>query len=115
MITHIKPQIIISEGKPAFAVIPWEEYQSLLNNTDEEKTDSDLLFPHDVVKANTRGDCLIKAWREYLGFTQVEIAEKTGMKQSAIARIERSHTLPRKSTLKKLAAVMEINIEQLIE
>ena len=115
MSTHIKPQIIISEGKPAFAVIPWKEYQTLLNHTAEENTDSHILFPHEVVKANARGDCLIKAWREYLGFTQLEIAEKTGMKQSAIARIESSQTLPRKSTLKKIAEVMEIDIEQLIE
>ena len=114
MSTHTKPQIIISEGKPAFAVIPWEEYQSLLNNTTEE-CNSDILFPNEVVKANARGDCLIKAWREYLGFTQKELAEKTGMKQSAIARIESSKTVPRKSTFKKLAEAMGINIEQLIE
>ena len=114
MSTHIKPQIIISEGKPAFAVIPWEEYQSLLNNTAKED-DSDFLFPNEVVKANARGDCLIKAWREYLGFTQKKLAEKTGMKQSAIARIESSSTLPRKSTLKKLAQVMDIDVDQLIE
>ena len=114
MTTHIKPQIIISEGKPAFAVIPWEKYQSLLEKT-AEADNSDILFPNEVVKANARGDCLIKAWREYLGFTQKELAEKTGMKQSAIARIESSDKLPRKSTLKKFARVMDIDVEQLIE
>ncbi len=114
MNTHIKPQIIISEGKPAFAVIPWDEYQSLMKNSTEEFK-SDILFPNEVVKANTRGDCLIKAWREYLGFTQKELADKAEMKQSAIARIESSDTLPRKSTLKKLAEVMGIEVEQLIE
>lgn len=114
MTIHIKPQVIVSEGKPAFAVIPWEEYKSLLNNTAKEDN-SDVLFPNEVVKANARGDCLIKAWREYLGVTQKELAEKTGMKQSAIARIESSDTLPRKSTLKKLARVMDIDVEQLIE
>ena len=114
MSTHIKPQIIISEGKPAFAVIPWNEYQSLLNNTAKEDV-ADFLFPNEVVKANARGDCLLKAWREYLGFTQKELAEKSGMKQSAIARIESSDTLPRNSTLKKIAAVMDIEVGQLIE
>ena len=114
MSTHIKPQVIISEGKPAFAVIPWDEYQALLNNSAEED-DSDILFPNEVVKANARGDCLLKAWREYLGFTQKELAERTGMKQSAIARIESSDTLPRNSTLKKLTRVMNIDVDQLIE
>ncbi len=115
MNAHTKPQIITAKGKPVFAVIPWKEYQSLLNQTTEKEDNSDFLFPNEVVKANARGDSLVKAWREYLDLTQQELAEKSGMKQSAVARIESSNILPRKSTLKKLAAVMNIDIEQLID
>ncbi len=111
---HINTQIITHNGKPAFAVIPWNEYQELIRNQ-INPDESDIWFPNDVVKANVRGDSLIKAWREYFKLTQAELAEKAGMKQSALARLESSSATPRKSTLAKLADAMGISVEQLIE
>ncbi len=108
------PQIISHNGKPAFAVIPWHEYQELIHNQ-IESDESDVWFPNEVVKANVRGDSLIKAWREYFKLTQAELAAKAGMKQSAMARLESNSVNPRKSTLAKLAGAMGINIEQLID
>ena len=114
MSAHIDPQIITQNGKPAFAVIPWDEYQALVFNhtgTNEE----DVWFPNEVVKANVRGDSLIKAWREHFALTQADLASKAGMKQPALARLENSHARHRKATLAKLAKAMDIGIEQLIE
>ncbi len=114
MNVHTDPQIITKEGKPVFAVIPWEEYQNLIRNQ-AEPDETDVWFPNEVVKANARGASLIKAWREYFGLTQNELAARTGLQQSAMARLERSDSIPRKSTLAKLAATMELSIEQLHE
>ena len=114
MSAHTDPQIISHNGKPAFAVIPWNEYQELIHNQ-MESDESDVWFPNEVVKANVRGDSLIKAWREYLKLTQAELAAKAGMKQSAMARLESNSVNPRKATLAKLAEAMGINIEQLID
>jgi len=77
--------------------------------------ESDIWFPNEVVKANVRGDSLIKAWREYFKLTQAELAEKAGMKQSALARLESSGRTPRKSTSAKIAEALEISVDQLIE
>lgn len=106
-------QIIEQGGKPAFAVIPWDEYQSLVERV--ESDESDVWFPHEVVKANVRGDSLIKAWREHLGMTQGELAAKAGIKQPALARMEKPDANPRNSSLAKLADAMGITIEQLME
>jgi DNA-binding XRE family transcriptional regulator len=114
MSVHIDPQIIKQNGKPAFAVIPWNDYQELLHNR-IESDDSDVWFPNEVVKANVRGDSLIKAWREYLKLTQSELAAKAGMKQSALARLENNTVNPRKSTLLNLAKAMGISVEQLLD
>jgi ribosome-binding protein aMBF1 (putative translation factor) len=108
------PQIISQNGKPAFAVIPWSEYQTLIHKQNEPD-ESDVWFPNEVVKANVRGDNLIKAWREYHKLTQTELAAKAAMKQSAIARLESGHTSPRRATLSKLAEAMGISVEQLID
>ncbi len=114
MSVHTDPQIITQNGKPAFAVIPWNEYQELIYNQ-LESDEADVWFPNEVVKANVRGDSLIKAWREYFKLTQAELAAKAGMKQSALARLERNSVSPRKATLAKLAEAMGIDVEQLID
>ena len=114
MDAHTDPQIITQNGRPAFAVIPWDEYQELIHKQ-IEPDESDVWFPNEVVKANVRGDSIIKAWREYFKLTQAELAAKAGMKQSALARLETSSATPRKSTLVKLAEAMGLSVEQLIE
>ena len=73
------------------------------------------LFSNDVVKANARDSSLMKAWREHFNLTQKQLAEKSGMKQSALARIENSSTTPRRNTLLKLAEALGLNVEQLID
>ncbi|MEW6521375.1 MAG: helix-turn-helix domain-containing protein [Thermodesulfobacteriota bacterium] len=114
MSAHTDPQIIIQNGKPAFAVIPWDEYQELIHNQAEDN-EPDIWFPNEVVKANVRGETLVKAWREYFKLTQKELAEKSGMKQSALARLESGNSKPRKSTLKKIADALKIELDQLID
>ena len=108
MSAHTELQIIKQAGKPAFAVIPWDEYQRLTG-----KEEADVWFPNDVVKANTRGDSLIRAWREHFGMTQEKLAELAGMKQSALARMEQPDANPRRSSLERLALAMNITVEQL--
>ena len=56
---------------------------------------------------------LVRAWREYLGLTQDEVATKMGITQSALAQMETS-TKPRKATRQKLADALGIKVEQLI-
>jgi len=77
-ITLTEPQVIIQKDKPAFAVIPWDEYQILIKSYHIEENEEDVWFPNDVVKANVRGDSLIKAWREHFGMTQEELSIKAG-------------------------------------
>ena len=113
MSAHIEPQIIMQDGKPAFAVIPWEEYQELTRHDPDE---TDVWIPHEVVKANAiNGVSMIRAWREYFGMTQQELARRAGMTQPALARLEKSDSKPRIGTLKKIAAAMDITLEQLTD
>ena len=54
----------------------------------------------------------LRAWREYLSFTQNEVAEKMGISQSAYSQHENSKVL-RKSTRVKIAVALGICAEQL--
>ncbi|MFH1981132.1 MAG: helix-turn-helix domain-containing protein [Pseudomonadota bacterium] len=114
MSTHTDPQVIMLNGKPAFAVLPWDDYAKLAEYRD--KAQHDVWFPQSVVEANAvREEGLIKAWREYFGLTQKELADRAGIKQPSLARLEGGKSTPRTSTLKKLAEAMGLAIEQLIE
>jgi len=107
------PQIIMSDGKPAFAVIPWPEYQELTN---QYIADEDIWIPHEVVKATLLGDTsIIRAWREYFDLTQQELAQRASMSQPMLARLEKADSKPRTTTLKKLAAALGISVAQLAD
>lgn len=107
MSTLTNIQIIEQNGKPAFAVIPYDEYLKLL-------PDEDVTIPHEVVGLVVKkGMNLVKAWRAYLGKTQTEVAKKAGISQAALSQMEKSENKLRTATLEKLAHVMDLSVEQL--
>ena len=107
MNTLTNVQFIEQNGKPTFAVIPYEEYLKLL-------PPEDVAIPHEVVGLVVRGGMnLVKAWRTYLGLTQAQVAKKAGMSQAAISQMEKSEKNLRTTTLEKLAAAMALDVEQL--
>ncbi|MDA8484610.1 helix-turn-helix domain-containing protein [Pseudomonas resinovorans] len=93
------------DGKPAFVVIPYEEYIA------QRRLDEDLI-PHDVVSRMVDGATAIRAWREHLGLTQTEVADRMGITQSAYAQQE-SSSRPRKATRERIAKALGIAQDQL--
>jgi transcriptional regulator with XRE-family HTH domain len=57
----------------------------------------------------------LKDKRIRAGFTQQELADASGLTQTTIARIENNHTEPEVSTLRKLAAALDITISDLLD
>ena len=100
-------------GKPAFAVVPFAQFEKMARQYTPDE--SDVTFPHEVVKANVNGDSLIKAWREYLGLTQQKLANRLQISLPAMAKLEKPDANLRKNTLKKVAAALKLAVEQLEE
>lgn len=101
-------QVIRKGGKPAFAVIPYEDFIKLLPK-DQEGT-----IPHEVVGlVIKRGLNLSKAWRIHLGLTQKEVAKRAGMTQAALSQMEKNNNELRTATLEKLAAALGLSVAQL--
>jgi len=92
-------------GEPAFVVIPYADYVAQRN------ADRDLI-PHDVVSRTVDGATPVRAWREHLGLTQADMAERLGISQPAYAQQENSERL-RKATREKIAAALGITSAQL--
>jgi transcriptional regulator with XRE-family HTH domain len=56
----------------------------------------------------------LKEWRQRRLLTQAELAERVGMTVGTINRIERGVHEPRFSTIRKLAAVLDVTPDDLI-
>lgn len=101
-------QIIKQNGKPAFAVIPYDVFLKITGASDNEPS-----IPHEVVGLAVRNDWnLLRSWRKHLGFSQKDLAKNAGISQSALSQMEKSSNL-RDSTIEKLAFAMGIHPEQL--
>jgi predicted transcriptional regulator len=55
----------------------------------------------------------IRAWREYLGLTQAEVAARLEVSQAAFAQFEAPDAKPRKRTLERIAEALGITVGQL--
>jgi len=111
MNTPIDVQIITQNGQPAFVVIPYDEYirsrRSFVPGDGES-------VPHEVAGLTVKkGYTLLRAWREYLGLTQKDVAKKMGISQAAFSQIESGENKLRKVTLEKLAAALEVSMAQI--
>lgn len=118
-------QIIHQNGKPAFAVIPYEDFLAFTDFQKSSKTKptktkksakiaTETLIPHAVVASMALENAnVIKAWRQHFRLTQQQLADKMGISQSALAQLEANPT-PKKATLKKFAEALDLSLEQVI-
>jgi DNA-binding XRE family transcriptional regulator len=105
-------QIITHQGMPVAVVIPYEEYAAVFRDTVDSTEESTI--PHEVVQRVLKEQISpVRAWREYLGLTQAEIARRLGISQPAYAQMETPERNCRVATVKKLATALGITLEQL--
>ena len=103
-----------ADGRPAFAVLPFAEYERLRDQARAQTSRERGLVPHAVVNLmfDGSGMSLARAWREHLGLTQAEVANRMGISQSGLAQIEAARQ-PRKATRARLAQALGLTAEQL--
>ena len=107
-------QVIMQDDRPAFAVIPFAQYEQLLKRAGKAEKQADkLTFPQAVIDYKYDNDCsFIKAWRVYLKKTQKEVAAILGITQSAYSQIENAEN-NQKSTLEKVSKALGLEVGQL--
>ena len=108
----INVQIIRQGGNPAFVVIPYDEYIKVFPDA-PWVPDGDLI-PHEVVGMTLKnGFTLVRAWREYLGLTQSEVAARVNITQAALSQMESGDKKLRKNTIEKLSKALGLRPEQI--
>ena len=121
-------QLIERDGKPEWAVLPYDEYLKLLEQAEmledirdydiakaELENGGDELIPSEVVEALLDGENPIKVWREYRGLTQQQLADTAGISKPYLSQIE---TGKRKGTVDILSAIakaLNVSLDDLYE
>lgn len=122
----MKPQIIRSNGKPEYAVIPFDEYRQLLADAemlaDVRAFDGarqalaageDEMIPAKVVDRLLDGHNPVRVWREFRGLSAADLAIACGVTAAAISQIESGKRKSSVAMLKKLARTLNVDLETL--
>ena len=109
-----------------FAVIPVEDLQKLMDDAemlaDVRAYDAakgrldrgdDELIPLTITERRLAGESPVRIWRDHRALTQEELAKVSNVSRSMIAAIEAGHKTGGIATLKKLAAALKVDLENL--
>lgn len=120
-----KTQVIFDDaGQPAFAVIPWREYENLVNGDTETQSDEDLYdlakgeggesFPMKVADRLLADENPISVYRIHRGMTQHELAAAVGINPVYLSQIETGKRSGSTKTLAALAQALNVTVDDLI-
>lgn len=118
-------QVILDEGgNPAFAVIPWREYERLATaNGEASLSDEELYdravregeesFPIAVVDRLLVGENAVRVYRGYHGITQKQLAETIGVKAGYLSQIEKGRRTGSVEILAAIAEALRVDVDAL--
>ena len=119
-------QIIERDGKPEWAILPYEDYLHLIEQAEllEDIKDFDSisaaiergdeeLIPAEVVNAILDGQNPIKVWREYRRLTQQQVADAIQISKPYLSQIETGKRTGTTDVLSAIAEVLNISLEQI--
>jgi len=117
----IHPQIISQKGQPAFVVLPYKEYQAILESLEDiedieavkaAETDKSERLPLDIVE-KIASENPIKVLREYRKISQVELANRAHVSRQYISQIESGERTGTAKLLKKIALALNVDLDDL--
>lgn len=120
-------QVIERNGAPEWAVLPYADYEKLLDLLEGVQDAADVArvraalgrgdeetLPDTVVARLLAGESPLRVWREYRGLSQVDLAGAAGVTQSMVTMIETGRRKGQASTLKRLADALRVDVDDLV-
>lgn len=109
--------------KNGIVQIPEGDYQALLEKIEDLEDEAALeralenqeeLYPGDVVKALLAGENAVRVFRKYRALSQDALADKVGVSKTTICEIETGRKTGSIDTIKKIAAALTVDIDELV-
>jgi DNA-binding XRE family transcriptional regulator len=120
-------QIIERDGKPEWAVLPYETYLELVEQAEmlQDVQDYDAvkaalaqreeeLIPSQVVYALLNRENPIKVWRVYRGLAQAELAERAGVSIPYLSQLETGKRKGSLEVLNKISRALDLSLDDLV-
>jgi DNA-binding XRE family transcriptional regulator len=121
-------QIIERDGKPEWAVLPYDVYLQLTEEAEmlQEIQDYDSvkaaieqneeeLIPSQVTYAILDGENPIKVWREYRSLTQQQLAEIVGISTPYLSQIEKGKRSGTMEVLLSISKALEVMLDDIVQ
>lgn len=119
--------ILEHNGVPAFAVIPIDEFNRLIEPLEDAEDSSTLerlaadvasgnekTYPHEVIKALINGANPVKVFREYRNMTPAQLASACGVTSAHIYQIESGKRSMSVDVLRKMTQALDVDADMLI-
>ena len=119
-------QIIERDGKPEWAILPYDDYLQLIEQAEllEDIRDFDSisaaiergeeeLIPAEVVNAILDDKNPVKVWREYRGLTQQQLADAAEISKPYLSQIETGKRTGTTNVLSAIAKALDVSLEQI--
>jgi DNA-binding XRE family transcriptional regulator len=123
----VKVQVIEKDGRPEWAVIPYADYERLVEAAEsmEDVRDYDAvkealrggreeLAPADVADQLLNGENPVRVWRKHRGLSVSDLAAACGLTPAAVSQIENGRRSPSIEKLKAIAAALNIEVDDII-
>lgn len=119
----VHPQIIAKNNVPAFIVLPYKEYEAILEALEDRedieavqsfRAGTEETIPFELLQSITNGASAIQVFREFRKITQATLAKQIGISRQYLCQIEKNERKGGIEVLKKIAAALDIDIDLLI-
>lgn len=120
-------QLILKEGRPEYAVMPYELYTQLVGDAEmlqdiidynEAKarieSGEEELIPATVTFAIIDGENPVKVWREYRGLTQQQLADDAGISAAYLSQIETGKRAGKTAVLQAIARALNLTLDDVV-
>ena len=102
------------DGSAQHAILPWEEYQSLLAAAEGRSNGSARSIPDAVRQAIKQGTHPVRAWRDHCALNQGQLAALVGISRAYLAQIEGGERTGTLEVMARIARALGRSIEDLI-
>jgi DNA-binding XRE family transcriptional regulator len=120
-------QVIERDGKPEWAVLPYDTYLKLAEEAEmlQDIRDYDTVkmaiergeqevIPSEITYAILDGENPIKVWREYRGLTQQQLAEVIGISTPYLSQIEKNRRTGTKEVWVAIAKALKVTLDDIV-
>lgn len=122
-----KVQILEANGKPAFAVLPYDEYAALRELAEDAAdcaalsrfakryaSKQEVTVPVEVIDRIMAGESPLRVWREYRGMTAAQLAAAVAITPAHVSKLESGKGEPSVTLLRHLSKALQVDIELLL-